>query len=99
MLISTGLIVVPPPALDAGLELPTKRSQRPVRFNFDASYQDYTAERYFGLGNDSDDEMLTYSGTQKMFNGAVTVILHDRLEFTGRYGRLEAETDPGESGR
>ncbi len=58
---------------DVRLTLPTAQSGRPVRAFLNASYQNYSGLRFYGLGNDTESEDRVFFGQKnQIFGGGIT---------------------------
>ena len=79
---------------DVRLAIPTAQSGSPIRAFFNASYQDYPGLRFFGLGNDSDQDDKAFFGQKNtIFGGGVTA--ESRwLDLSVEYNRMTIETGP-----
>lgn len=83
--------------LDAMIEFPTKRSERPVRAFVKAGYLDYKEVNFFGIGNDSSENNETsFRIEERSISAGVTIDAHRLVRFEGHLGYIDTGIFPGE---
>ena len=79
---------------DLHLTLPTAQSGRPIRTFVNASYQDYPGLRFFGLGNDSQQEDKVFFGQKNQILGVGVTGESRFVDVTLEANRFRIETGP-----